>query len=100
MPPSCPTTRTIHPAAPFTGSICESTPEMGLASLVGLDAGALGPRFSLVSLLPTSTGALMVGFVVAAGAPGSSPSWHEALRTARDMDAADVGLLAVAVFVI
>lgn len=73
---------------------------MGLASLVGLDANALGARFSLVSLLPTSTGVLVVGFVVAAGAPGSSPSWDEALRTARDMDATDVGLLAVAVLVI
>jgi hypothetical protein len=73
---------------------------MGLASLVGLDANALGTRFSLVSLLPTSAGTLLVGFVVATGAPGRSPSWSNAVQTARDMDAADVGLLAVAVLVI
>ncbi|SDL93996.1 hypothetical protein [Nonomuraea jiangxiensis] len=73
---------------------------MGLPSLAGLDGGALGNRFSLVSSLPMSAGALVVTFVVAAGAPADEPSWDRAVRTARSMDAADVGLLAVAVLVL
>jgi hypothetical protein len=70
---------------------------MGLASLVGFDANALGARFSLVSLLPTSAGALVVAFVVAAGAPGTEPSWSAALDSARATDASDIGLLTVAI---
>ncbi len=73
---------------------------MGLASLVGLDAGSLGARFSLVSMLPTSVGTLAVTFVVAAGAPGHDPTWGRAVRTARDLDASDTALLAVAVLVV
>jgi hypothetical protein len=72
---------------------------MSLASLVGVDGTALGPRFSIVSLLPTSVGALVVLFVVAAGAPGE-PSFSQALATARTIDAADVALLAVGALVI
>ncbi|GAA4360551.1 hypothetical protein [Angustibacter luteus] len=73
---------------------------MGLATLVGLDSDTLGPRFSLVSLLPTSAGTLVVAFVVAAGAPGEQPGWDEAVRTARTLDASDVALLGVAVLVV
>jgi len=73
---------------------------MGLASLVGLDAGALGSRFSLVSMLPTSVATLVVVFVVEAGAPGSEPSWDQAIQSARDFDGSDVALLAIAVLVV
>ena len=73
---------------------------MALASLVGVDAGGLGPRFSLVSMLPTSVAALAVVFVVEAGAPGSRPSWDRAVQSARELDGSDVALLAVAVLVV
>jgi hypothetical protein len=73
---------------------------MGLASLVAADAGTLGPRFSIVSLLPTATGAFVVAFVVGAGAPGTRPSWSVAVQTARELDGSDVGLLAVAVLTV
>jgi len=73
---------------------------MGLASIVGVDANALGARFSLVSLLPMSAGALVVAFVVAAGAPGSEPSWSAALSAARATDASDIGLLTVMVLAV
>jgi hypothetical protein len=73
---------------------------MGLASLVGTAGGSLGNRFSLISLLPTSVGATVVVFVLASGAPSHPADWDGAVRAARGLDAADVGLLAVAVLVI
>ena len=73
---------------------------MGLASLIGVDGGSLGSRFSLVSLLPTSVGATVIVFVLASGAPGQPADWDRAVRTARGLDAADVGLLAVGVLVV
>lgn len=68
---------------------------MTLASGLGLSRPDLGPRFSLISYLPTAAAALAIMLVLAAGAPGAYPSWSRALQQARAIDAADVGLLVV-----
>jgi hypothetical protein len=70
---------------------------MALASGLGLSRPELGPRFSLISYLPTATAALVVVLVLAAGAPAASPSWSRALQQARAMDVGDVALLVVVV---
>jgi len=70
---------------------------MTLASGLGLNRLDLGPRFSLISYLPTATAALIVALVLAAGAPGTHPTWSRALQQARAIDVADVALLAVMV---
>jgi hypothetical protein len=70
---------------------------MTLASGLGLNRLDLGPRFSLISYVPTATAALIVVLVLAAGAPGTHPTWSRALQHARAIDVADVALLAVMV---
>lgn len=60
-------------------------------------ADRFGTRFLVVSLLPTAFLTLVLGGLVAAGAPGREPSWTEMVRTVDRLKVREIILLALVV---
>lgn len=67
----------------------------GIAGIVG----DLGQRFRLVDLLPTSILVVSVGTLIAAGAPGETPTVANVLDKAEDLTLAESALLVLLVLV-
>jgi len=71
---------------------------MNLAEVLGLARG-FGPRFGLVSLLPTAMLAVIVLFLVWGGAPQDAPDVDALLDRAQDLDGWSLALLFLALSV-
>jgi hypothetical protein len=63
-------------------------------------ADRLGTRFLVVSVLPTGFLVLVIGGLVAAGAPGREPTWSRMLRSVDRLNVRETILLVVVVLVL
>jgi hypothetical protein len=72
---------------------------MELSSLAGESSKALGPRATLVNLLPSALLTLLVVALVGAGAPGN-PELSDAIDTFESLDGAQLAILVITVLAV
>jgi hypothetical protein len=81
------------------GSLTGEAGKAALGSLAGESSKGLGPRATLVNLLPASLLTLLVVALVGSGAPGE-PGLDKAMRTFDSLDGARLAILGLAVLAV